>query len=239
MSAQPELVPNLHNIITLPDTKAPNKKHPSNKDNFTYGIVTNLISDEIKDHSIFTMDNSARFSMTVTRPVCLGTQDNIPGSNKKKNKAYNVAGVYIIWQVKRAEILHFLLKFDNGDLDYMFKNYACYFGESDTAKPSDGIGGRVNSLRRDVVKQLAANVAPARSTSKEASAYKLAQQMLANYALYVEPNAGFTTAVDCLFASYVDIATIQGYNGQAVESDWVERTLIMTYKHNGLLVNQK
>jgi hypothetical protein len=221
-------------IISSTVTKRRNKKHPANPSNFTYhrADVQELFPNMPKDHVSFNLQSWANCSLDITEPIALSALSGRP------NPGYGVRGCYIIWQVPRAEIPMFNVMFQNVQIDQLLQAYVCYLGESSAKDPSDRMGGRVNSLKRDFEKQIANRNAPARSTSKEASAFVLAENMIANYKPYVESGKPFDTMLDCLLVSYIDEKTMLGPNGEQLTPKWVERTLIDVCRNNGKLVNQ-
>jgi hypothetical protein len=225
----------VNGIISMSGTRISKTKHPKQPINLRYQHpnVQALFSNLNKDHVTFKIEESwGNFSADITEPISFDT------FNTKTNPGYSVMGCYIIWQVPIVEMSNFKLNFQNEKIMELLLQHACYIGESSATKPSDRIGGRVNSLKRSFEKHLSNLTSPLRANAKEASAYELVKNMMTNYNAYLKANDPYKNMTKCLFASYIDVKTMLGPNGEQLTPKWVERTLIDLCRNNGKLVNQ-
>lgn len=222
-------------LIHFPKTTKVNKKHPSQPYTTTTMANTALqLFPTIKPaYQIYTSTGYASFSMEVMRPLSVTELSSL-----KSNPAYNVNGNYIIYVVPRDEESRFFSMYDNGQIADIFKDYARYFGESFTDKPSGRMGDRIKSFMNSLYKQFAGGKAPTRSSGNEASAYKIADDMTTNRKLFLDDSNDYKSMADCVFVSYCDISKSKGPNGETLETEWIEQSLISTFRKFGKLVNK-
>lgn len=237
MSAQPQLHPGLATIISMPDTKQINKKHPAKAAHPLVMANPSLLPTTPVNYATYSMNGDMHFSMRITEPVCVTTLNAIPGSSIGKNPAYNVNGCYYFFAVPRAEIAKAQVMFQNNQLDELFATYGIYIGQSETVEPSDRAGGRIRDFKADLLKYLVASGAPANPKNLETSSRKVGDMMIARNHLYREKGQPLETMMDCVFYSFTDVGTMKGASGKQLGTKLIERVLIDEYKGNGLLVN--
>ena len=230
--------PGIASIISMPNIKVINKKHPSKPAHPTVRANPEILPTTPVDHQTFAMNHHANFSMRMTTPACLTTLSAIPGSKIGRNPAYNVNACYYFFLVPMTERSKAMVLFQNNQLDELFKKYCVYVGQSETIAPSDRAGGRILEFKKDLIRYLTSGGAVADIKTLEASSRNVGKMMIANNHLYRESHQNLEDMIDCVYYSFSDMITMLSPTGHQLSTKWVESTMIEEYRSNGLLVNK-